>query len=66
MGCHGNFSAGAHLDRFVGALTSAKAAEDQHEERIRQVFSLIYKGFLKDHTEPARVPREAGGQVTGQ
>ncbi len=39
----------ADLDRLVGALTSGKPAEDEFEERIRQDFSLIYKGFLKDH-----------------
>ncbi len=48
-GAGGNFSAGADLDRLVGALTSGKPAEDEYEERIRQDFSLIYKGFLKDH-----------------
>jgi enoyl-CoA hydratase len=48
-GAGGNFSAGADLDRLVGALTSGKPAEDEFEERIRQDFTLIYKGFLKDH-----------------
>jgi enoyl-CoA hydratase len=48
-GSDGNFSAGADLDRLVGALTSGKPAEDEYEERIRQDFGLIYKGFLKDH-----------------
>jgi len=48
-GAEGNFSAGADLDRLVGALTSGKPAEDEYEERIRQDFTLIYKGFLKDH-----------------
>jgi len=48
-GADGNFSAGADLDRLVGALTSGKPAEDEYEERIRQDFTLIYKGFLKDH-----------------
>jgi enoyl-CoA hydratase len=47
-GAGGNFSAGADLDRLVGALMSGKPAEDEFEERIRQDFSLIYKGFLKD------------------
>jgi enoyl-CoA hydratase len=47
-GAGGHFSAGADLDRLVGALTSGKPAEDEFEERIRQDFSLIYKGFLKD------------------
>ena len=34
-GADGNFSAGADLDRLVGALTSGKPAEDEYEERIR-------------------------------
>ncbi len=48
-GAGGNFSAGADLDRLVGALLSGKPAEDAYEERIRQDFSLIYKGFLKEY-----------------
>jgi enoyl-CoA hydratase len=48
-GAGGTFSAGADLDRLVGALTSGQPAEDEFEERIRQDFTLIYKGFLKDH-----------------
>jgi enoyl-CoA hydratase len=48
-GAGGNFSAGADLDRLVGALMSGKPAEDEYEERIRNDFTLIYKGFLKEH-----------------
>ena len=48
-GAGGNFSAGADLDRLVGALMPGKPAEDEFEERIREDFSLIYKGFLKEH-----------------
>ena len=48
-GAGANFSAGADLDRLVGALISGKPAEDEFEERIRQDISLIYKGFLKEH-----------------
>jgi enoyl-CoA hydratase len=48
-GAGGTFSAGADLDRLVGALSSGQPAEDEFEERIRQDFTLIYKGFLKDH-----------------
>jgi enoyl-CoA hydratase len=48
-GAGGNFSAGADLDRLVGALIAGKPAENEYEERVRQDFSLIYKGFLKDH-----------------
>jgi enoyl-CoA hydratase len=45
----GNFSAGADLDRLVGALMAGEPAEDEFEERIRSDFSLIYKGFLKEY-----------------
>jgi enoyl-CoA hydratase len=48
-GAGGDFSAGADLDRLVGALLAGKPAEDEFEERIRSDFSLIYKGFLKEH-----------------
>jgi enoyl-CoA hydratase len=48
-GAGGDFSAGADLDRLVGALMSGKPAQDEFEERIRQDVSLIYKGFLKEH-----------------
>jgi enoyl-CoA hydratase len=48
-GAGGTFSAGADLDRLVGALLSGKPAEDEFEERIRTDVSLIYKGFLKEH-----------------
>jgi len=48
-GAGGNFSAGADLDRLVGAMISGKPAQDEFEERIRADFSLIYKGFLKTH-----------------
>jgi enoyl-CoA hydratase len=48
-GAGGDFSAGADLDRLVGALISGKPAEDEFEERIRADVSLIYKGFLKEH-----------------
>lgn len=52
-GAGGNFSAGADLDRLVGALLSGKPADNQFEERIRQDLSLVYKGFLKDY-RPAK------------
>ncbi|HEX6425315.1 MAG TPA: crotonase/enoyl-CoA hydratase family protein [Acidimicrobiales bacterium] len=48
-GAGGNFSAGADLDRLVGALLSGAPAENEFEERIRQDVGLIYKGFLKEH-----------------
>jgi enoyl-CoA hydratase len=52
-GAGGHFSAGADLDRLVGALLSGKPAGDEFEERIRTDVSLIYKGFLKEH-RPAK------------
>jgi len=48
-GAGGNFSAGADLDRLVGALLAGKPAQDAYEERIREDVSLIYKGFLKEY-----------------
>jgi enoyl-CoA hydratase len=48
-GAGGNFSAGADLDRLVGAMLSGKPTENEFEERIKADFSLIFKGFLKDY-----------------
>ena len=48
-GADGNFSAGADLDQLVGALISGKPATDEFEARVQKDFSIIYKGFLKDH-----------------
>ena len=48
-GAGGDFSAGADLDRLVGAMLSGKPAQDEYEERIRADFSLIFKGFLKEY-----------------
>ena len=48
-GAGGNFSAGADLDRLVGALMAGEPAQDEFEERIRSDFGLIYKGFLKEY-----------------
>ena len=47
-GAGGHFSAGADLDRLVGALLSGKPAANEFEERIRTDVGIIYKGFLKD------------------
>ncbi len=47
-GAGGDFSAGADLDRLVGAMLSGKPAQNEFEERIRQDPGLIFKGFLKD------------------
>lgn len=48
-GAGGDFSAGADLDRLVGAMLSGKPTENEFEERIRADFSLIFKGFLKEY-----------------
>src|SRR3954453_2312079 len=48
-GAGGHFSAGADLDRLVGAMLSGKPTENEFEERIKNDFSLIFKGFLKEH-----------------
>ena len=48
-GADGTFSAGADLDRLVGALLSGKPTENEYEERIKADFSLIFKGFLKEY-----------------
>lgn len=47
-GAGGHFSAGADLDRLVGALLAGAPAADEFEERIRTDIGVIYKGFLKD------------------
>ncbi|WP_436794265.1 crotonase/enoyl-CoA hydratase family protein [Actinospongicola halichondriae] len=48
-GAGGNFSAGADLDRLVGALLSGAPPENEFEARLQDDLSLIYKGFLKEH-----------------
>lgn len=48
-GAGGNFSAGADLDRLVGAMLSGKPTENEYEERIKNDFSVIFKGFLKEY-----------------
>jgi enoyl-CoA hydratase len=48
-GAGGDFSAGADLDRLVGAMLSGKPTENEFEERIKNDFTIIFKGFLKDY-----------------
>lgn len=48
-GAGGNFSAGADLDRLIGAMLAGKPSQDEFEERIRNDIGVVYKGFLKDH-----------------
>jgi enoyl-CoA hydratase len=52
-GAGGNFSAGADLDRLVGALLAGAEPENEFEARLQADLSLIYKGFLKEH-QPAK------------
>jgi len=49
-GADGNFSAGADLDRLVSAMVQGLPPETEFEQRIRDDFTLIFKGFLKTHT----------------
>lgn len=49
-GADANFSAGADLDRLVSAMVRGLPPENEFEERIREDFTLIFKGFLKSHT----------------
>ncbi len=48
-GAAGTFSAGADLDRLVGALLAGKPTENEYEERLKEDFSIIFKGFLKEY-----------------
>lgn len=52
-GAGGNFSAGADLDRLVGALLAGEPPANEWEGRLQDDLSLIYKGFLKEH-QPAK------------
>jgi enoyl-CoA hydratase len=48
-GAAGGFSAGADLDRLVGAMARGEPPADEFEERIRTDGSIIFKGFLKQY-----------------
>lgn len=48
-GAGGGFSAGADLDRLVGALSSGAPPATEYEARIKEDPSLIFKGFLKEY-----------------
>jgi enoyl-CoA hydratase len=52
-GAGGNFSAGADLDRLVGAMIAGDPPENEFEARIREDLPVIYKGLLKEH-RPAK------------
>ena len=48
-GAGGNFSAGADLDRLVSAMIKGLPPENEFEQRVRDDYSIIFKGFLKEH-----------------
>jgi enoyl-CoA hydratase len=48
-GADGNFSAGADLDRLVSALMKGEEPETEFEARVVEDYSILMKGFLKDH-----------------
>jgi enoyl-CoA hydratase len=48
-GAGGNFSAGADLDRLVGAMSRGDPPENEYEARLTEDFTIIFKGFLKEH-----------------
>ena len=48
-GAGGNFSAGADLDRLVGALLAGEEPANEFEARLQADLSIIWKGFLKEY-----------------
>lgn len=48
-GAAGNFSAGADLDQLVSKLIRGLPPDNEFEQRLQNDYTLIYKGFLKDH-----------------
>lgn len=44
-----HFCAGADLDKLVGKLMAGGEPADEHEARIQEDYSIIYKGFLRNH-----------------
>lgn len=48
-GAGGNFSGGADLDRLVGALMKGEPPETEFEQRVLDDYSILMKGFLKEH-----------------
>jgi enoyl-CoA hydratase len=48
-GTGGHFCAGADLDKLVGKLMRGGEPADEFEARIQQDYSIIYKGFLRNH-----------------
>jgi enoyl-CoA hydratase len=48
-GVGGHFCAGADLDKLVGKLMAGGDPADEFEARIQEDYSIIYKGFLRNH-----------------
>ncbi len=48
-GAGGNFSGGADLDRLVGALLRGEDPATEWEARVKEDYSIIMKGFLKEY-----------------
>ncbi len=48
-GAGGDFSAGADLDELVGMMLGKRPPGNDYEQRVKDDYSLIFKGFLKDH-----------------
>jgi enoyl-CoA hydratase len=48
-GAGGNFSGGADLDRLVGALMRGEEPATEFEARVKEDYSILMKGFLKDY-----------------
>ncbi len=48
-GAGGHFCAGADLDKLVGKLMAGGEPADEFEARIQEDYSIIYKGFLRNH-----------------
>jgi enoyl-CoA hydratase len=45
----GHFCAGADLDKLVAKLMAGGEPADEFEARIQEDYSIIYKGFLRNH-----------------
>lgn len=48
-GAGGNFSGGADLDRLVGALMRGEEPANEWEARVKDDYSILMKGFLKEY-----------------
>ncbi len=60
-GAGGNFSGGADLDRLVGALMRGEEPATEWEARVRDDYSILMKGFLKEY----RLTKPLVGAIEG-